>query len=78
MFWGQEKSTKARDISIFEDFKILPKKWVIKIIMSKKKLESVSRSVVSDSADPMDCSPPGSSFHRIFQARVLEWVAIYQ
>ena len=49
MFWGQEKSTKARDISIFEDFKVLPKKWVIKIIMSKKKLESVSRSVVSDS-----------------------------
>ena len=26
--------------------------------------------------DPMDCSPPGSSTHRIFQARVLEWVAI--
>ena len=26
--------------------------------------------------DPMDCSPPGSSIHRIFQARVLEWVAI--
>ena len=24
---------------------------------------------------PMDCSPPGSSIHRIFQARVLEWVA---
>ena len=23
----------------------------------------------------MDCSPPGSSFHGIFQARVLEWVA---
>ena len=26
--------------------------------------------------DPMDCSPPGSSVHRILQARVLEWVAI--
>ena len=26
--------------------------------------------------DPMDCSPPGSSFHSIFQARVLEWGAI--
>ena len=26
--------------------------------------------------DPMDCSPPGSSVHRIFQARTLEWVAI--
>ena len=25
---------------------------------------------------PMDCSPPGSSVHRILQARTLEWVAI--
>ena len=24
--------------------------------------------------DPIDGSPPGSSFHGIFQARVLEWV----
>ena len=24
--------------------------------------------------DPVDCSPPGSSVHGIFQARVLEWV----
>ena len=27
-------------------------------------------------SDPMDCSPPGSSIHGIFQARVLEWAAI--
>ena len=26
--------------------------------------------------DPIDCSLPGSSVHGIFQARVLEWVAI--
>ena len=26
--------------------------------------------------DPMDCSPPDSSIHRIFQARKLEWVAM--
>ena len=26
--------------------------------------------------DAMDCSPPGSSVHGSFQARVLEWVAI--
>ena len=26
--------------------------------------------------DPMDCSPPGSTIHEIFQARILEWVAI--
>ena len=27
--------------------------------------------------DPMNCSPPGSSVHGIFQARILEWVAIF-
>ena len=27
-------------------------------------------------SDPIDCSPPGSSVHGIFQARVLEWDAI--
>ena len=26
--------------------------------------------------DPVDCSPPGSSLHGIFQAKILEWVAI--
>ena len=26
--------------------------------------------------DPMDSSPPGSSIHRILQARILEWGAI--
>ena len=36
-----------------------------------------SCSVVSNSLWPMDCSPPGSSVHRILQARRLEWVAMY-
>ena len=35
----------------------------------------VSRSVLSDSCDPVDSSPPGSSVHGILQARVLGWVA---
>ena len=39
-----------------------------------------SESEVAEScltlSDPMDCSPPGSSVHGIFQARVLEWGAI--
>ena len=26
--------------------------------------------------DPMDCSLPGFSVHGIFQARILEWIAI--
>ena len=36
----------------------------------------LSHTVLSDSCKPMDCSPPGSSVHGIFQARILEWVAI--
>ena len=35
----------------------------------------VAQSCLTPS-DPMDCSPPGSSAHGIFQARVLEWGAI--
>ena len=35
-----------------------------------------SHSVMSNSCDPMVCSPPGSSVHGILQARILEWVAI--
>ena len=27
--------------------------------------------------NPMDGSPPGSSVHRILQARILEWVATF-
>ena len=37
---------------------------------------SASRSVVSNSLGPMDCSLPGSSVHGILQARILESVAI--
>ena len=35
-----------------------------------------SPRTVSDPLDPMDCSLPGSSVHGIFQARILERVAI--
>ena len=35
----------------------------------------VAQSCLTPS-DPMDCSPPDSSVHGIFQARVLEWGAI--
>ena len=36
-----------------------------------------SHSVVSDSLWPIDCSPPGFSTHWVFQARILEWVALF-
>ena len=43
---------------------------------SDKESESEVAWLYPTLRDPMDCSPPGSSIHRIFQVRVLEWVAI--
>ena len=37
---------------------------------------SVSHSFMSDSLQPMDCSPPGFTVHGISQARTLEWVVM--
>ena len=42
----------------------------------KVKSESEVTHLCPTLHDPMDCSLPGSSAHGIFQARVLEWVAI--
>ena len=42
----------------------------------KVKIESEVAQSCPTPSDPMDCSPPGSSVHGIFQARVLEWGAI--
>ena len=42
----------------------------------KVKCESEVAQPCPTLRDPMDCSPPGSSIHGIFQARVLEWGAI--
>ena len=42
----------------------------------KVKSESEVAQLCPTLSDPMDCSPPGSSIHGIFQARVLEWGAI--
>ena len=42
----------------------------------KVKSESEVAQSCPTLSDPMDCSPPGSSVHGIFQARVLEWGAI--
>ena len=42
----------------------------------KVKSESEVAQLCPTPNDPMDCSLPGSSIHGIFQAKVLEWVAI--
>jgi len=41
----------------------------------KVKSESEVTQSCPTLSDPMDCSLPGSSVHRTFQARVLEWGA---
>ena len=52
----------------------------VKLHMLIKDVPSLSESEVAQSCptlfDPMDCSLPGSSVHGIFQAIVLEWIAI--
>ena len=45
--------------------------------MKVKSENEVAQSCLTLS-DPMDCSLPGSSVHGIFQARVLEWGAIWR
>ena len=50
------------------------------LMITQLSLNSVKESELAQSCPTlcnlMDCSPPGSSVHGIFQARVLEWVAI--
>ena len=47
-------------------------------LLQYMKVKNESKDVQScpTLSDPMDCSLPGSSIHRVFQARVLEWGAI--
>ena len=51
--------------------------WVVFLILNCKSewVSEVAQSCLT-LFDPMDRSSPGSSVHGIFQARVLEWVAI--
>ena len=46
------------------------------LIYLKVKVKMKSLSRVLTLCDPLGCSPPRSSFHGIFQERILEWVVI--
>ena len=48
----------------------------LRSLLMKVKSESEVAQSCPTPSDPIDCSPPGSSIHGIFQARVLEWVAM--
>ena len=47
-----------------------------KLYFQGKKHTQIHKVKCPTLCNPMDCSLPGSSTHEIFQARVLEWVAI--
>ena len=59
---------------------VIKKDEKLPFIVSWMYLEIILLSEVTQSCqtpiDLMYCSPPGPSVHGIFQARVLEWVAI--
>ena len=58
------------NISIQKHFKIFPLGFIVSMHTC------VHAYLCLTLCNPMDCSPPGSSVHGIFQARILEWVAI--
>ena len=54
----------------------LPGRVAIPSLLNGLSVSSVSQSCPT-LCDQMDCSPPGSSLYGIFQASILEWVAIF-
>ena len=59
--WTLQKKPKATSLKKTSEFKI-------------EKSEAAQSCLTL--SEPMDCSLPGFSVHGVFQARILEWVAI--
>ena len=54
----------------------MPLHWSLLVVLPRSSKSCVYAQLCPTLCDPLDCSPPGSSIHRISQARILEWVAI--
>ena len=52
-----------------------PLEWFTAVVRDES--ESEVAQLCPTLCDSMDCNPPGSSVHGIFQAGILEWVAIH-
>ena len=50
--------------------------FLLQCMKAESEIESEVTQSFPTLPNPMDCSLPGSSVHRIFQTRVLEWGAI--
>ena len=76
-----DSKLKSRDITLPTKVRLV-KAMVFPVVIygcerwTIKKAESEVTQSCLTLCNPMDCSLPRSSVHGIFQARVLEWVAI--
>ena len=72
---GQKPSWGAFLICNYEELLFFSFLFSVNILLSDPLLCLVAQSCPT-LCDPFDCRPPGSSVHGIYQARLLEWVAI--
>ena len=81
LWWGRaraaqlwaESGSSTRTGHSFSDMKILAR---VQSRLGALAAEMLSHSVMFNSLQPVDCSPPISSVRGISQARILQWVAI--
>ena len=66
--WERERAGEGEGEGRHRDWK--------RLLVGKKESENEVAQSCPTLFDPIDCSSPGSSVHRILQARILEWVAI--
>ena len=87
--WVRSGAVLSEGSSVSGSWGATPSQWcvlawkfseppTVAIFMAASSLEVKVKSLshVQLFSDPMDCNLPGSSVHGIFQARVLEWIAI--
>ena len=73
-FCRKNTSTTSRKQKMPSKSSVNPEAWIFTL---QECVCVQSLGCVLTLSDPMDCSPPDFSVHGIFQARILEWVAIF-
>ena len=78
---AQQTASKSNQLSALRKIRYYSYLLIFSVLclfslgLEKVKVSEVAQSCLT-LCDPVDCSLPGSSVHGIFQARILEWVAI--
>ena len=63
-------------VSMTHSLQVRKRSTLLAVVSRFPKVKVLVAQLCPTLCDPMDCSLPGSSVHGIFQARILEWVAI--